>query len=202
MLFFRMYESAEQRFVARHLRSDLDVVELGSSLGVVTSQIARRLRPGSRLLAVEANEALLPTIRSNVARNAPRASVEVVHGAIDYSGAAEVELLPGAYSFSGRVGGEASGARAQLVPTTTLTKLLRDRDFGDYVLVSDIEGAEAGIIAGEQDALARCRQLLCELHDTRLAGRSYSAAELSELLCLRHGFRLRDRYGNVCVFER
>src|ERR1700730_12780210 len=36
-LFWGLYESAEVRFVKEFLRSDLDVIELGSSLGVVTS---------------------------------------------------------------------------------------------------------------------------------------------------------------------
>jgi hypothetical protein len=125
-----------------------------------------------------------------------------VHGAIDYSGAPDVELLLGDYSFSGRVRGDGSEAMAQRVRTMTLAQLLGDRGFGDYVLVSDIEGAEAGIVAEEYDALARCQQLVCELHDARRGDHLYSAADLSELLRGQHGFRLRDRYGNVCVFER
>jgi FkbM family methyltransferase len=205
MLLLRMYESAEQRFVARYMRTDLDVVELGSSLGVVTSQIARRLQRGRRIVAVEANEALLPIIRANVKRNAPQVAVELVHGAIDHSGASEVELVLGPHSFAGHVGhvgSEHPGAPSRRVQALTLRKVLADHGLGDYVLVSDIEGAEAGIIAEEHDALARCRQLLCELHDARRGDRVYSAADLSRLLRSSHGFRLRDHYGNVCVFER
>jgi FkbM family methyltransferase len=202
MLLLRMYESAEQRFVARYMRTDLDVVELGSSLGVVTSQIARRLQRGRRIVAVEANDTLLSIIRANVNINAPQVALEVVHGAIDYSGAAEVELVLGPYSFAGHVGSERPGVRSRRVQALTLRKVLMDHSLGDYVLVSDIEGAEVGFIAEEREALGRCRQLLCELHEARRGDRVYSAADLSHLLRSSHGFRLRDHFGNVCVFER
>ena len=52
-LFWRLYESAEIRYVNRWLSPDLDVVELGSSIGVVSSHIRRRLKPDRRLICVE-----------------------------------------------------------------------------------------------------------------------------------------------------
>jgi FkbM family methyltransferase len=201
MLLLGMYESAEQRFVARYMRTDSDVVELGSSLGVVTSQIARRLQSGRRIVAVEANEALLPTILANVARNAPDAALTLVHAAIDYGGTSHVDLAVGAETFGSRVATEA-GARTRRVPATTLEQLLARESIGDFVLVSDIEGAEAGVFAAAPGTLARCRQILCELHDTHHLGQAFSADHMVDLLRTRHGFRLVDHFGNVAVFDR
>jgi len=83
-LFLRGYEHDEIRFVKRHLRRDLDVIELGSSLGVVAAHIARKLDPGRRLVCVEANPALLKSIWTNVHQNAPHARLDVVSGAVEY----------------------------------------------------------------------------------------------------------------------
>src|SRR2546423_14009346 len=58
-LFWGFYESAEIRFVRQYLRRDCDAVELGSSLGVVSCNVRRRLMPRRRLVCVEANPRLL-----------------------------------------------------------------------------------------------------------------------------------------------
>src|SRR4051794_25130001 len=65
-LFWGFYESAERRFVTRYLRRDLDVVELGGSIGVVSSLIASRLEGHARLISVEANPGLIDVLSSNV----------------------------------------------------------------------------------------------------------------------------------------
>lgn len=62
-LFWGLYESAEVRFVKEHLRPDLDVIEAGSSIGVVSSHVAKRLRPGRKLICVEADHRLLGTLK-------------------------------------------------------------------------------------------------------------------------------------------
>lgn len=54
-LFWKTYESAEQRFVNHFVTDRYDVVDLGSCLGVVSCQIARKLRGKRRLFCVEAN---------------------------------------------------------------------------------------------------------------------------------------------------
>lgn len=48
-IFWRFYERAELKLVARYLPSNVDVVELGSSLGVVALRIASRLDSGRAL---------------------------------------------------------------------------------------------------------------------------------------------------------
>src|SRR5687767_8382869 len=64
---FGLFERAECRFVRQWLRSDLDVIELGAGIGVVSSLISTRLDRGRLLLAVEANPDLLDLLRSNLA---------------------------------------------------------------------------------------------------------------------------------------
>ncbi len=203
-IFWGIYESAEIRFVRRHLRRDLDVVELGSSLGVVACEIARRQDSGRRLLCVEANPALVPLIRRNVARNAPGHRVDVVQRAIDYDpNRREVTLGLGPTNVSGStLREEPASPDAPRVPTSTLAALLAEQGIEEYALVSDIEGAEAGILLHDAEALASCRQLLIELHDVATPALRISADEMVDTLVEKHGFRLVGRHGVVCAFER
>lgn len=202
-LLFGIYEGSEIRFVQRWLRPELDVVELGSSLGVVSSHCARKMEAGRRLVCVEANPALLPVLRRNLEEHASRQEVAVVNRALDYE-AGEVELHVGGDTTASRVdrsataGGEGRSVR---VPATTLSALLREHALDRYALVCDVEGAEAGIVDEDLDALRGCQQAIVELHETTRKGSRISVEQLAE------GFRaaglvVRARHGPVHVFER
>ncbi len=54
-VFWGFYESAEGRLIERHLSDQYDVVELGASIGVISSHIAAKLGRGRKLIAVEPN---------------------------------------------------------------------------------------------------------------------------------------------------
>lgn len=199
MLFWRLYEGSELRFVERYLRPDLDVVELGASLGVMGSQIARKLEANRRLVCVEANPALVPIIERNVRANAkPGQQVAVVHGAIGYAPGDTVSLVLGDATYGSHVGEQSE--RSVRVPQLSLSGLLASQHImGPYTLVSDIEGSELGVFEHETAALASCQQLIIELHDV---GDRVTAEQLCAMAQQRHGFRVRDRHGPVVVFER
>ena len=197
-LWWGFYEAYEIAYVQRFLPPAMDVVELGTSLGVVTSQIAMKLGM-RRLITVEANQALIPIAARNVKRNAPDAHVRYLHGAIDYqSQGATVSFSLDASQWS-RVG---STGTVIDVPRVSLSGILAQEHIGDYALVSDIEGAEAGILTSDADALIRCRLIVIELHDSA----STSIEDLLQgfqnrgyMLIARSGF---FRRGAVCVFSR
>jgi len=201
MLFFRGYESAEIRFVQKYLRRDLDVVELGASLGVVSSQIAKRIGSGRRLVSVEANAALLPTLRRNVAQNAPHVSVTIVNAALHYDGP-EVSLSLGPTNLDAHVAAGAHANAIMAVRAVTLASLVAEHGIDRYALVSDVEGAEAAIFVNEGAALERCEQVIVELHEVLYREVSYSVDALLELAREKHGFDVVDRYGPVCVLSR
>lgn len=199
-IFWGIYENAELRFVERYLRPDLDVVEIGASIGAVASAIALHQHPARRLVCVEANPQLIDLLRRNVSSNAPGRPVEVVHRAISYSGrTARFGLGP--TNTSGQLDQADSGAETVEVPASTLAELLRERDITRCALVADIEGAEAELIDKDADALLRCEQILIELHPTHFEGRDLGVEDLIQGIEA-HGFALRARHGKVCVFER
>jgi FkbM family methyltransferase len=198
-LFWGMYESAEIRSSERYLDPRLDVVELGSSIGVVSCHVSRRLDPARRLICVEANPQLTPLLTANLAANAPERSTTVVHRAVDYTSTTGHVLLElGSDSTGSRVASSNSGTKraSTRIPTTTLSEILRDQALGDYALIADIEGAEAGIFLDDAPALANCRQIIAELHATTYRGRAYRPEDLVAVLEER-GFHVLGRDGGV-----
>jgi FkbM family methyltransferase len=201
LVYWGIYESAEARFVGRYLRSDLDTVELGASLGVIGSLIAARLDPARRLVCVEANPGLQDILSQNVLANSGGATVNFVSGAIDYSGGPSVKLDLGDSSFSAST--TKSGADSVEVSAVRLDDVLvRHGIVSEYQLVMDIEGAEHALLLNEYEVLKRCRSMIVELHETRTPHRVVSVEDLLTLATEMHGFRLSDRYGPVCYLER
>lgn len=203
MLFWGLYESAEIRFVQRFLRPGIDVVELGSSLGVVSCHIARKIAQEARLLCVEANPRLGGIIVNNLAVNAPSVKAKVINAAIDYSSAESgtVRLNVGNTNLTSSVASGQNGCETLAIESTTLSRLLCEQGVEEYSLVADIEGAEIGILLHDRGALRRCRQIIAELHVSSSDGRTYSVEDLVRILTEECGYVLVARRGPVCVFE-
>ena len=87
------------------------------------------------------------------------------------------------------------------MPTASLSAIADEAGFENFALVSDIEGAEVGFIRHDAAALARCRQLIIELHDVHHGGRDWTGDELTQAI-RDHGFEPRGRSGKVGWFER
>ncbi len=203
-LFWGLYESAEVRFVRHHLRSDLDTIELGSGVGAVSVEIARRLDAGRRLLCVEANPDLCGALRRTLAANRAACEAEAVPAALSYGGSDVAAFEISAWHLGSRLATEAGGEGAHRVevPAVTLERLWRERLAGaEFQLVADVEGAEGAVFEHETRALAACRGLVIECHPTTIAGRPRGVEALIDKI-LAHDFELADRYGPVCFFTR
>ncbi len=216
LLFWGLYESAEYRFVRDHLRPDLDVIELGSGLGAISVQVARRLDAGRKLVCVEANPGLFTALETNLAANPAGCEVVAVPAAVSSAGGERATFEVNAWHLGSKLAEGAEGAEgaeradagdpdAELIEarTRSLEQLWRRHlDGGAYQLVLDVEGAEAGIVEHEAAALGACRGLVIECHPGVFGGRSCGVEELIEKIQSRHGFELADRYGPVCFFRR
>lgn len=197
-LLFGLYEGAELRFIGRHLDGRRDVVELGSSLGITGSHILRALAPGRRLIAVEANPALIDLLGRTLAAHAGTSNWAVEHGAIAY-GTDEVLLQVGASTQGSRVADpDRDSATTVVVPATTLSGVLDHHGVDRYDLVCDIEGAEVDLLDLEDEALSRCDRMVIELHPTP----TVSLADVRSTLTERHGFEVLDERGPVLVLGR
>lgn len=191
-----IYESAEYRFIKAFLRPDLPVIELGSSIGAISSAIARQLVPGQRLICVEANPVLIPALRRNMARNAAHLAVEVIHAAVSYDGR-PVEFTITHDNLTSAVSTH-SASQTRTVPSVSLGALVAKADGVPYQLVADIEGAELALLTHDAESLRLCRLLVVELHHTVGNGQAYAPSDLQHLLEQR-GFTVVAHYGNVVV---
>jgi FkbM family methyltransferase len=195
-VFWRLYERAEIELIHRHLPPDVDVIELGSCLGVTGAHILAMLDASHRLVAVEANPALIDPLR--VALCDERATV--VHGAIAY-GSTSVDF----YVHPGHLRSKLTPSqkkRRVVVPAVSLSGVRAAHGvLGSYALVADIEGAEAQVLANDADALRDCRLIIAELHDTDAGGTVITREQLAEGLRA-VGFRQIDERRRTAVFMR
>ncbi|HRV93785.1 MAG TPA: FkbM family methyltransferase [Anaerolineae bacterium] len=200
-LYWGTYEKSEVLFVKRYLRPDQDVIELGSSMGVVSAHIARRLSATSKLICVEANPELIPSIYANVYKNAQVCQLAVVHAAIDYSGTTTVTLNIDQRNIDSRV--SITGKNLVEVPALTVQEICKRFDVQNFSLVADIEGSESGILCYERVLIMeKCSQLIIELHDVNNDSQPITVDNMVLQLVGDYGFKLLQRRGNVFVFER
>jgi len=199
-----IYERAERQFVKQYVPDSLDVIELGASIGVVSGEIARKLRPGTTFVAVEADIDLTPLLRENIQgnRTACRAIVEpcaVVSP--KHEGPSVAFWRNCSTSTGGQLAKGREGDNVVAVPALSLSGLCRKHGLGTFALVTDIEGTEAAVIFDDAAALARCSVIIAELHDTVHEWRKVNVAAMQDRL-QSLGFVLADSYANVFVYMR
>ncbi len=206
-LFWNRYEASERRLILRYLRPELAVIELGGSLGFVSSLVARTSL-GRRQWVVEANPQLLPLLAANLAAN-QASNVVILNRAIDYSGQPVVRLdLSGQSNLSGKLAGGTNGTSdvpgsVVEVPATTLGQIISSETIDEYALISDIEGAELGMIESESlEVIGRCSQLFIELHACSRGALNYTPADLAQRIEQRWQMRPVARDGDVWAFDR
>jgi FkbM family methyltransferase len=194
-----MYESAEYRLIREFLRPDLPVIELGSSIGAISSTIARKLNPGQHLICVEANPFIISALERNLERNASHISVEVVHAAVSYEDKTVAFGVAGNNLTSGIC--HESASEATTVPAITLEALVIKGGRKPYQLVADIEGGEVAVLMHDRETLRRCQLIVMELHDTGFNGRTYTPTDLRNLF-EQQGFEVVASYGRVVACRR
>jgi FkbM family methyltransferase len=212
-LWWGLYERAEIDFVYNWLDPNLDVIELGSNIGVVATHIAKKLSRERQLICLEANLDLIQTVRANLQRNVPSRKVEVLNLAIYYGSSDHVLFIQEEDSRASRILDDTSDnplepsshlsglERIVCVPATQLSTLLKQVNFDDFALVCDIEGAEAGIILQDCEALQNCRQMIIELHPGSYGAWNCDVEDLRVSL-ENLGFGVAQRRGHVYCFTR
>jgi FkbM family methyltransferase len=191
----RNYEAPERRAVARYLRRDLPVVELGGSMGVVSCVTNKLLQNPIAHLVVEANPFAIPHLERS--RKLNQCQFEIVNRAIAY-GVESVTFRP-----SSSMLGNSITANGDLSPVTVQTAqlgdLVRDRGFNRFTLICDIEGLEYDLVCHETEVLKSADTLIMETHD-RFIGAEKSGLMMTKLEDL--GFRLIEKTEFVVVLRQ
>lgn len=189
------YEAPERRAVARYVRRDLPVVELGGSMGVVSCVSNKLLQNPTAHLVVEANPLAIPHLERS--RNLNQCQFEIVNRAIAY-GVDAVTFRP-----NSSMCGNSITADGDLSPVTVQTArlgdLVRDRGFKRFTLICDIEGVEYDLVCQETEVLKNADTIIMETHD-RFIGTEKSGLMMTKLEDL--GFRLIEKTEFVVVLRQ
>lgn len=192
------YESAESRFARRWIPEGATILELGASLGIVSSVLLSG-RP-RRLVSVEALERLSTIARKVVALNHPGAPWHLVIGAIAYGRPTVTFQLDPEDTMAGAViatGSTGSGSTVE-IPAVRVGDLLREHGIGEgFWLVCDIEGAELEVAREDGGALRQAAGVILELHAVGTAGIEDVLKAWLDL-----GFHVVDRKRSVVVLTR
>jgi len=198
LLYYQVYEDKEVAFAMKYIDPEDDVIELGSSIGVMGCIISRRQTTG-KYISVEADPSLMKINRKNIEFNR-KTDFVLINKAVDYS-SKTVSFSTSKSNLTGKVQADGSGDSTIAVETTTLTELCSTYNLKDFVLVSDIEGAEVTILLNDKSSLDSCSKMIIELHDTEYNNKTYMVPDIVNLIT-NCGFNVTDQERNVYVFTK
>jgi len=200
-IFWKIYESAEVRFIEKYLDASLDVIEIGGGIGVLSCRICSLLYNRSKLIVLEADPNLSLVIENNVNFNYTKCDCTIINSAVEYRSDGEsVKFKKGKTNTTGKILNEGIEEKCIEIPSTSLSAVVR-KVSGSYAIVSDIEGSEVGIFLEDRESLSRCEQIIIELHETEYKGDIFKTADIIKNIS-ECGFSLTDKYGPVCYFEK
>lgn len=189
LLFFKKYEKEEIGLIKKHMRSDLPIMDLGTSIGAVAVHAAKA--SDNKIVCVEAN----PNLPSTIARNFETNDVSSDRFTIENCAISDLQQGTRRCYFSSRGSNErgricdANEEGAVVIPSIPLSKLVSKHIKKDYILISDIEGAEAAFLFHDEKSLENCRQLFIELHPVEWNGKKYSVPDMVDRI-IELGFEL------------
>lgn len=194
------YEAKEARYIRAYLPAGAHVLELGASLGIVSSIILGS--DPARLVSYEAVGSLAEIARKVVAHNHPSAAWELVNCAIADEGVAEVAFdWSPEYTQGGSVARGGGPARLR-VPASSLAAAISRHVLPDSAwLVMDIEGMEWELARRQASALRHFAGIIVECHDVQDGGRLVPHVEVLDELA-KAGFDVVARRGQVSVLRR
>jgi FkbM family methyltransferase len=194
-LIMNKYEAPERRAVARYVRQDLPVIELGGSMGVVACVTNRLLKNPATHVVVEANPLVIPQLELN--RRLNRCQFEIVNRAIAY-GMESVTFRPSSNVCISSI--TAVGDQEPVtVQTIELRDIVRDHRFTRFNLICDIEGLEYDLVGHEMDILKNADTIILETH-CRFIGEDKCSHMMSKLEGA--GFEIIKEIGYVVVLRQ
>ena len=154
------YEAPERRAIARYLRRNLPVIELGGSMGVVSCVTNKLLQDPTAHVVVEANPLAIPHLQHN--RELNHCQFSIVNRAIAY-GVDSVTFRPSSSMLGNSITAEGDLSPVT-VPAVQLGALVREHGFDRFNLICDIEGVEYELVCRESEVLKKVDTLIMETH--------------------------------------
>jgi len=176
MLYWNIYESAEARFVSKHITNKYDVVELGSSIGAIGT-LAGKIKGDKKLICVEVNPDLTDIIKKNLILNGVN-NYRVCNVGIGNSNSC-LWFNEGANNTTSYLStGRESGSKK--IETLKLSNILQKESVGKYQLICDIEGSEIDILLNDPQSLENCELMIIEAHKVQRNNVTYTAEDIKK----------------------
>lgn len=196
------YELAERILISKLVMPGMRVLELGASLGIISSFIARRIGQTGALLCVETDKSLLSFWENNLRSNGLHDKCVNVLVCPTWGGEVpghlkSIQFQPCHDKLSGRAETTTQGGVAVRWKTTGM--LCEEHSFGSTALVVDIEGTESVWTEGDPGFPDSIRLIIAEFHP------QYSGPDLaarSAQAVIDQGFRLCGYQNHVLAFSR
>lgn len=192
-LYFKTYESAEVRLISKYLQNfDGNIVEFGASIGVVSSTLAKA-NPKAKLFSFEADSRFIPIITNNFKIN----TIDNANCYNEIIGASGYEFIPGEDNTMGKI------SKSNVVSNNmnSLSTILEKYKIQDYILVSDIEGAEYFVLSENESVFENCPMLIMELHPIQIEDKLISVEDL-KVKIQELGYSIVEQYGSNVVAKR
>jgi len=202
-VYLGLYEKNESKLVKEHLDPNIDTIELGSGVGVVTSNICKVLNSSTRLVGIEGNPSLVDCAQKNMQRFESTVTRTVENGIIRgrFSDKKNQMFFIDKEDFQYSSASMERDSVQVTVPEVVLSDLLARHNYGEYQLVSDIEGAEYDILAYDSAALKNCVKIVIELHDCKTDNRHTKIDDLRVMIESK-GFSLLANQAQVFAFSK
>jgi FkbM family methyltransferase len=194
-LFFRLYESPESRLIIKHLNRKNDVIEMGSSIGAVSSLIRKIMNENKKLYCVEANPFLIDVIRSNLEKNKLLNNTQILNMAYLNGDKEKVEIFINEMSENTSIFKQTD--KKVEISTINISKIRQIYTLEKFSLIMDIEGAEWSIFNNPSD-FDGCTELIAEIH--KIDDDDYINIFIKKMKD-HFNFDLIDRQRNVLVFK-
>ena len=153
-LFWGLYEKQEAIYIEKYLPTNLPVVELGASIGVISSITSKKVFP-NKVYCIEANPKLIQIIKDNLKTNGIE-NAEVINKAIGYG---DLYFSASDDNTVGVVSKE-SNSGSMLVEGILLSDIIKEKQLAQFCLVCDIEGSESEFIFKDPSALDHCQFMI------------------------------------------
>jgi FkbM family methyltransferase len=195
-LFWGFYESSEIRFVKKYIGYDLDVIECGSSIGIVSSYIGNKIKD-KRLFCVEANEDLIPILDNNLYKNSIKNYF--IYNAFIGKSSKGLVFKKSNNNISGKLV-NSDDKFAVSDKSLSLSTIVNDNNIKDFNLVCDIEGAEYFILEESVEIFSKLNLCIIELHENNQLNNSFTINNFISSF-LAKGFKIIDSQYPVFVFK-
>ncbi len=197
------YEPAERDLLSKFVEPGDQILELGASIGIVSSFLRRTAGPPGKLVSVEADARLKPAFDAQLAANGLKAEWVNALACPIWAERVPPDVAAQSFASSDRtLSGRASSAStddAHSPPWMTASEICRMTSLQPTAVMIDIEGSEAVWARRAPKFPPTVRLVLVEFH-ARLTGSDVSGKAAQAVID--EGFQIAGLRDEVVAFRR